>query len=286
MRLLIVVFSLSLCACAPVKPTIKLHQAAASGNLAELKAHIHWKSDLNAKDDKNAQPLHLALLNEQYEAAELLLEQAVDVDGLDITYTTVLHIVCRAGKLDWVEKLVAQGAPIGQMDTHGLSPLHLAARSGHGQVVAFLISKGADVNLRDDEGPSVLEASLGIPVMRELLLKHGAKEDLMSISRQMLRHSEAMIDVMGKDPKDCQGALSAAGKYLADNDADLKRLRTRLKSDLAAMPADHKQAYEKHMQQRVEALLVRKMEIMVAFGNHCPAVVHQVGAMMDGTPAK
>jgi hypothetical protein len=286
MRLLIVVFSLSLCACAPAKPILGLHQAVTMGILTELEAHIHWKSDLNAKDHANAQALHLALLHENYQAAELLLQQAVDVDGLDVTYTTPLHIVCRAGKLAWVEKLVALGAPLEQLDMHGSSPMHLAARAGHADVVAFLISKGADVNLRDPEGPSVLEFASGRPSMRALLLKHGAKEDLMSISRQMLRHSEAMIDLMGRDPKDCQGALSAAEKYLNDNDSDLKRLRARIESDLKSMPPEHGQAYENHMQQRVEVLLMRKIRIVNAFGIHCPLVVQQIGSMIGGTPAK
>ena len=73
--------------------------------------------------------MHIAVLADQQEVAELLLENGAD-------------IIARAE------------------DEHGGTPLHWAAATGRRQLAELLVKAGADVNATDKNGYTPLDATL------------------------------------------------------------------------------------------------------------------------------
>ena len=57
----------------PARPTISIHEAASTGNVLELKAHLYWGCDLNEMGTSRMTPLALAALQGHTNVVELLL---------------------------------------------------------------------------------------------------------------------------------------------------------------------------------------------------------------------
>jgi ankyrin repeat protein len=185
-----------------------IHEAAANGNLAEVKSHLQKGVDVNAKNAQGATPLVSAAMNGHKDVAELLIAKGGDVKAKDKDGWTPLHWAVRKGQRDLVELFLAKGARVNakgvnnmtplhwatqedDMDlaellivkgadvnakgTHGMTPLHWAAQEGYVDMAELLIAKGAAVNAKDDEGRRPLRVASGRPIMR-LLREHGARE--------------------------------------------------------------------------------------------------------------
>lgn len=104
----------------------KLCDAVGKGYQTEVQKLIreHPKLvNLAGSDEMNSTPLHLAVKNNRYEIARLLLEN---------------------------------GAEINPRNKHGMTPLHLAAMSGNTEVARMLLSRNARKDVRDHWGQSAL----------------------------------------------------------------------------------------------------------------------------------
>ena len=97
--------------------------------------------------------LYQAALNDQYEAAVLLLERGASVHSVAPHSYSPLMAAAIRGNTRMVKLLLDHGA-----DTHSsdpevyLSPLALACKGGHTECAQLLIQHGADVNDGNDEG--------------------------------------------------------------------------------------------------------------------------------------
>jgi ankyrin repeat protein len=60
------------------------------------------------------------------------------------------------GHLAIAERLLEAGAEVNGMDASGQTPLHIAALTGHSEASRFLLGNGADVNARDHKGRTPL----------------------------------------------------------------------------------------------------------------------------------
>lgn len=90
------------------------------------------------------------------EMVRSLIEEAVDVDGIDDSVRwTALQCAVSAGHKDVAELLISKGARIDR--TFGGSPLHIATLRGHTDIVGLLIAKGADVNAKNGESLTPLD---------------------------------------------------------------------------------------------------------------------------------
>jgi TonB family protein len=105
----------------------EIHDAAAAGNLEEIKALLEKNPELvSSKDERDWMPLHAAAWNGRTDAAELLL---------------------------------ARGADVNAKNNKGETPLHLAAQKTDRRMVELLRVKNADVKAKDDRGKTPLEVA-------------------------------------------------------------------------------------------------------------------------------
>ncbi len=91
------------------KPRVDLFQAAATGDLAQIRAHIRVGSDLNVRDANGFTPLHLAAYKGNKAAVELLLEAGADPTVRSSTGATPEQIARAANHAEIANLLARNG---------------------------------------------------------------------------------------------------------------------------------------------------------------------------------
>lgn len=163
-------------------PAVSLHEAAANGDIEQVKALIAQGAEVNAKDENGQTPLLLALNRDHLEVAELLVSSGADVDALDGRTGKPL-LLSVGGRKKRVEFLLSKGADIEAKDGNGLTLLNLIAAYSNErdylEVIELLLEKGADIEARGygDCTPLQAVAEVGRKEAAEFLLVHGARVD-------------------------------------------------------------------------------------------------------------
>jgi ankyrin repeat protein len=145
----------------------RLHQAAADGEIEQVKLLISEGADINARDQRGWTPALAALYGGELAVTDLLLEEGAD--------TTTPHLVAYTGDLRGIKSLLEKDATVDSLE--GLTLLHAAAAGGHADIVEFLIAEGfeATATTEDDETtPLYLAAISGHKEVAELLIANGA----------------------------------------------------------------------------------------------------------------
>ena len=121
-------------------------------------ALIPNRADVNAEDNNDYLPLHIAASKGQTQTALSLISDGADVNAkaLDIGITP-LHIAVFQGQTETASVLISAGADFEATYDEGYKPLYLAASGGHTEMVLALISAGADVNAKDNDGYTPLD---------------------------------------------------------------------------------------------------------------------------------
>ena len=119
-------------------------------------------ADLNTRDAKDVSVLELALRNEQYDCAEVLIEEGAK----EILGAMLLTGVKQNRPNEWrLRTLMYLGADVNLIDGDGLSFLMYAVQRdsydfGTSDVIELLVEAGADVNKTDNAGVSVLSHAI------------------------------------------------------------------------------------------------------------------------------
>jgi ankyrin repeat protein/beta-lactamase regulating signal transducer with metallopeptidase domain len=188
---------------------VSLHEAAAKGDIDQVKSLISKGANVNAKDYRlgmiGMTPLHYASRGGHKDIVELLIAESADVNAKSQTGATPvilaaigtspnrkqivqllvakgarvssIHLFAFLGDLYKVETLLEKGADINVKEDYlNASPLHLAVVGDNDEVVEFLIDQGADVNAKAEEGLTPLHAAMvfGDKDMVKLLIDKGA----------------------------------------------------------------------------------------------------------------
>ncbi|XP_032238212.2 transient receptor potential cation channel subfamily A member 1 [Nematostella vectensis] len=154
------------------------HQAAREGMLDVLKDFSDSLDSLVDKDVEGFEPIHHAVMADQAEAVELLLNAGVCVGspgGED--ELSPLHIAVRYNSLKAAKALMHHGADPSVQCNNGTTPLHLVARHGSQSLAELLLSDPrASVNTVCHGGlsPFHLACVSGNAQMCELFLAHEA----------------------------------------------------------------------------------------------------------------
>lgn len=166
---------------------MSIDRAVSGSDLAQVKRHLYWKTNVNLADLNGEFPLHVAARNGQVAIARELVMHGADLSVLNRDGKTPLEVALTNGKTQVAQMLVEHGAPLNPQDmlprlarggiadrdvfefllrrgadidlpdTQGETPLHIAISEGHLGTVSRLIGYGADVNQTDAKGRLPLE---------------------------------------------------------------------------------------------------------------------------------
>jgi cytohesin len=140
------------------KSTHPLHEAAAAGDVDQVKLLISKGADVNEKDKDGWTPLHSAANYGRKDVAEVLIAKGANINETDVSGQTPLHLAASFGMKFVPELLLAKGANVNARDKAGNTPLHVGAgyRGSSKDFLEFFLAKGADVNARNDKGETPL----------------------------------------------------------------------------------------------------------------------------------
>lgn len=157
----------------PEKQIYHLHQAAADGDIEQVKQLISKGADVNAKDEEEKTPLHYAAEAGKMEVVKLLVEAGADVNAMGNNDWPPLCIAAENNHIAVSEYLIAHGADVNP--DNGWTPLQQAPYSSSIEMVKLLIAKGADINAGEGEWTALHGAvSEGRRDIAELLIQKGA----------------------------------------------------------------------------------------------------------------
>jgi len=153
------------------KAAKSLHQAAADGDIEQVKLLISKGADVNAEDEDGYTPYYWAVMDAGKDIVELLTAKGA-------TVISTIHLAARAGDLAKVKRFIEEGTDVDARDKGRETPLFSAVQADNSDVAEFLIAKGADVNAKDNGGATplnlVTRSPRGRRDMVELLISKGA----------------------------------------------------------------------------------------------------------------
>lgn len=152
-----------------------------SGNLDAVRSQVNAGADINAIDNKQGAPLHVAAKSGHLPIVEFLLDNEADLTArIPKSDKSPLHVAAQAGHVDVVELLLSRGAELEQKDKKGETPIFSAILKNQVAVLRVLIEQGANLNVvsRFKDTPANKAVALGKVESTELLLKNGAVLDL------------------------------------------------------------------------------------------------------------
>ena len=143
-------------------PTIgtPLHHAVWMGNIRAVRKLIQLNVSPNLMNAQNISPLAKALINEQYEIAQLLIDSGADVNQMAtpkpgmIVYPIHMAVMRKHYKI--LTSIVNHNGAIDATNNEGNTALHLAVFRFQNDMVEFLCQKGANVNIQNIGGTTPL----------------------------------------------------------------------------------------------------------------------------------
>lgn len=100
-----------------------------------LKALVDNGADVNARDEHDRLPIHLAVSFGSTEVVEALIAAGANVNVRDKDGQSSIHLAAFFNSTKVVEALIAAGADVNVRNEHGRSPVHLAVSFGGTEVV-------------------------------------------------------------------------------------------------------------------------------------------------------
>jgi|GEM_PF-483394 hypothetical protein len=119
-------------------PTLSLHQAVAEADITQILWHSQLGTDLNAWNHEGHAPVHVAVLRNQPESLNILIQLRADVNRLDAGGSTALHLAARADNYEIARILLEGKADNTIKDQRGHIPRQVASRMGHGDLARFI----------------------------------------------------------------------------------------------------------------------------------------------------
>jgi uncharacterized protein len=120
-----------------------LHRAAASGNLATLRARLREGMKPDVRDQEGRTPLMDAVRAGQVEAAQVLLEAGANPNAASSSGRTSLIEAAESGSTDAAQLLIDAGAELNVSQPRFGNALETAERTGHNELAALLLKAGA-----------------------------------------------------------------------------------------------------------------------------------------------
>lgn len=170
--------ALSVAAVAAAPADSRVADAAASGNLAAVRALIKAHADVNGAQGDGMTALHWAAMKD-----DVAMTQALVAAGASPKATTRLgdftpiFFAAKNGNAVITRALLVAGADVKTPTSLGLTPLMVAAAGGNPETITLLVDKGADVNAAEkitNETPLMFAAANNRADAIKVLIAHGA----------------------------------------------------------------------------------------------------------------
>jgi len=141
---------------------VELHEAAAAGDLAEIRRLVAAGRDVDARDAAGRTPLMAATVARHADAVGVLIEAGADVDIRDDRLDNAFLYAGAEGLLDILRLANEAGADPALTNRFGGTALIPASERGHVEVVRYLLDEtDVDVDHVNDLGwTALLEAVL------------------------------------------------------------------------------------------------------------------------------
>ncbi|MCH2245520.1 MAG: ankyrin repeat domain-containing protein [Crocosphaera sp.] len=151
--------------------------AVLAENKEMLELLINHGADVNAKDKSGITPLHHGVSIANKEIVQLLINHGADVNAKDDYVRTPLNFGVSIANKEIVQLLINHGADVNAKDKSGITPLHDAVFAENKEIVELLINHGARINVKNEFGNTPLSIAVkkGNKDIIELLKKHGAR---------------------------------------------------------------------------------------------------------------
>jgi serine/threonine-protein phosphatase 6 regulatory ankyrin repeat subunit B len=155
-----------------------LHYAASRGQLDTLGILLMNKANPKAQDNTDWTPLHYIAGKAEagdekwVSCARLLLAEDIDLEAIETSGRTVLHLASSNGADEIVQLLLQHGANIHAESCIEYRPIDYAIMNGHQAVVLRLIKAGANINGANGRA-MYLAVTKGHGDVARLLWKHG-----------------------------------------------------------------------------------------------------------------
>lgn len=155
----------------------ELRRAAIKGNEDQVKSLIKSGAEVNFKHG-GWTVLMFAAREGNLRIAEVLVENAADINAKGREGETALTISAEGGHVEVAKVLLTKGANVNARTDHGNTALMYSAQYGHPRFVKLLLDSGADVKLKDKDGDTALSLAKlkGHHEIVQLLKNVGATE--------------------------------------------------------------------------------------------------------------
>lgn len=159
-----------------------LYEAAAAGDVRQVKRLLAVGTKVDMRDSARRTPLLLATHANHVEVARLLIEAGADVNAKDTIHDTPFLYAGAEGRNEILRHILATGkANLKDTNRYGGVALIPAAHHGHPETVRILLETGIDVNHVNKLGWTALMETVilgdGGPIYQEiarLLMEAGA----------------------------------------------------------------------------------------------------------------
>lgn len=148
-----------------------LHLACSLGKYAFVLCILEYGADINSRNRSLYIPLHYACESCRLDISMLLVWC---VDAYEEADWTPLHLACKAGCVELVKFLLENSADFTLQDVDGWTALHNAVFSKNIRVVNELLRSGADIHALDemDKSPFSMACSKGLFDIVKLMLNY------------------------------------------------------------------------------------------------------------------
>ena len=112
--------------------------------------------DINARNDNDETPLHVAARKGQLEVVKALIQKQANMDAKERGGNTPFHWAVLYGNLSVAVFLYKRGAKLEETNARGETIIHTAVRESDLDIVKYLISHGADLKAKDKRGKNLI----------------------------------------------------------------------------------------------------------------------------------
>lgn len=122
-----------------------LIDAVLQNDIAELRQALLLNPNIDYLYNNDATALFLAVQNNNYEVAEILLKSGANPNLTASTGSTALHMAVGENNTKMVELLLNYGGSIERLNSKNVTPLYIASYLGYSEMVRILLKAGANM---------------------------------------------------------------------------------------------------------------------------------------------